>query len=483
MNAIKEYDVIICGGGTSGCSAAISAARAGANTLLIERIGSLGGQMNISGPPGFAYAHFFNPLGEQDIGGIMEETYNRLYKSGHALPHIKTPIRLKAGYTFSYIDPDWWGLMIFEMMTENNVNLLLHSLVVDVLKEGNIVKGVVVENANGRVEIPGKIVIDCTGEGDIAARAGAPFEMASREEIQPHTVSFTVDGVDWDKLCKYIRENPEDIEWLAFSSTSSHEEVMEVFKNLTDITELGEVQGFFSLRDKALAKGDWHKFSGVGFFLMPREGGRILAHLQHSSQVPNVLPTDAWDLTRGEIECRRQILIAWRFFKNYMPGFENAYITRVCPEMRIREGRRIMGDYKLTTDDVRMARKFDDVIGKSHFPSGGHHLATVDTLGMHDKSARDRKERSPEGGGSYDLPYRILVPQKVENMLVAGKMVSTDRDPYLRFLQQTMVTGQAAGVAAAICATRNITPRDLEKDVSELQRILTAQGAILKGTH
>ncbi|MFA5015904.1 MAG: FAD-dependent oxidoreductase, partial [Actinomycetota bacterium] len=94
-----------------------------------------------------------------------------------------------------------------------------------------------------------------------------------------------------------------------------------------------------------------------------------------------------------------------------------------------------------------------------------------------------RKERSPEGGGSYDLPYRILVPQKVENMLVAGKMVSTDRDPYLRFLQQTMVTGQAAGVAAAICATRNITPRDLEKDVSELQRILTAQGAILKGTH
>ncbi|MFA5015880.1 MAG: FAD-dependent oxidoreductase, partial [Actinomycetota bacterium] len=180
MNAIKEYDVIICGGGTSGCSAAISAARAGANTLLIERIGSLGGQMNISGPPGFAYAWFFNPLGEQDIGGIMEETYNRLYKSGHALPHIKTPIRAKTGYTFSYIDPDWWGLMIFEMMTENNVNLLLHSLVVDVLKEGDTVKGVVVENANGRVEIPGKIVIDCTGEGDIAARAGAPFEMASR---------------------------------------------------------------------------------------------------------------------------------------------------------------------------------------------------------------------------------------------------------------------------------------------------------------
>lgn len=292
MNAIKKYDVIVCGGGTSGCSAAISSARAGANTLLIERIGSLGGQMNISGPPGFAYAWLFNPLGEQDIGGIMEETYNRLYQSGHALPHIKTPIRVRNGYTFQYIDPDWWGLMIFEMMTENNVNLLLHSLVVDVLKEKDTVTGVIVENANGRVEIQGKIVIDCTGEGDIASRAGAPWEMVSRDEIQPHTVSFTVDGVDWDKVCKYIRENPEDIETLQFS-TSPHEEVMNVLKNLTDITELGEVMGFFSLRDKALAKGDWHEFSGVGFFLTPKEGGRILAHLQHSSQVPNVLPTDA----------------------------------------------------------------------------------------------------------------------------------------------------------------------------------------------
>jgi hypothetical protein len=478
-----EYDVIVCGGGTSGCSAAISAARAGANTLLIERIGSLGGQMNISGPPGFAYAWFFNALGEQDKGGILEETYNRLLESGHALPHQKTPIRVKTGYTFSYVDADWWGLLIFEMMTENNVNLLLHTLVVDVLKDGDTVKGVVVENANGRVEIKSKVVIDCTGEGDIAARAGAPFEILPKEEAEPHTVSFTVDGVDWDKVCKYIRENPEDIEWMGYKGISTHEEVMEVFRNLTDITELGEVMGFFSIRDKAMAKGEWHGYSGIGFFLFPREGGKIQAHLQHSSQVPNILPTDAWDITRGEIECRKQIIIAWRFFKKYMPGFENAYITRICPEMRIREGRRIMGDYKFTSEDVLEARKFDDVIGKSHFPTGGRHVATVDTLGQHIEGKGDRASHVPKGGGSYDIPYRILVPKKVENMLVAGKMVSTERDPYMRFLQQTMVTGQAAGVAAAVCATKNISPRELEKDVSELQRILKEQGAILTGTH
>src|SRR4030042_2576848 len=121
MNETKEYDVIICGGGTSGCLAAISAARAGAKTLLIERLGCLGGQMNVSGPPGFAYAWLFNRHGEQDIGGIMEETYNRLYDEGHALPHQRTPIRVQTGYTFSYIDADWWGLLMFNMMEENNV--------------------------------------------------------------------------------------------------------------------------------------------------------------------------------------------------------------------------------------------------------------------------------------------------------------------------------------------------------------------------
>lgn len=478
----KDYDVIICGGGTSGCSAAISAARAGANVLLIERLGCLGGQINVSGPPGFTYAWLFNRRGEQDIGGIMEETYNRLYEEGHALPHQKAPIRVKTGYTFSYVDADWWGLLMFNMMEENNVTLLLHSLVVDVLKDGDTVKGVVVENTNGRVELKGKIVIDCTGEGDIAARAGAPFEIVSKDEIQPHTLSFTVDGVDWDEVCKYIRENPEEIEWLGYKGTSSHEEVMEVFKNLTDITDLGEIQGFFSLRDKAMAKGEWHGFSGVGFFLFPREGGKIQAHMQHSSHVPKVLPTDAWDLTRGEIEARRQIQIAWKFFKKYMPGFKDAYITRICPELRIREGRRIMGDYKLTTEDVVEVSKFDDTIGKSHFPSGGHHQVGVDTLGAHKREKEGTKPKVPKDNGSYDLPYRILVPKKVENMLVAGKMVSTDRDPYLRFLQQTMVTGQAAGVAAAICATKSISPRELEKDVSELQRILLDQGAILYET-
>ena len=165
-----------------------------------------------------------------------------------------------------------------------------------------------------------------------------------------------------------------------------------------------------------------------------------------------------------------------RFIRKYLPGFENAYLTRVCPELRIRESRRVMCDYKLVKQDVADAKKFKDVIGKSGFSSGAKHVANVNTLGGVDVV-------QPKDGGSVDIPYRCLVPQVIENLLVGGKAISTDRDSYCRFLQITMVTGQAAGVAAAVCAKKGVTPRQLEKDVTELQETLVKQGAILYGTY
>ena len=475
MEIFGEYDVVVVGGGTSGVAAAIASARVGANTILIERLGCLGGQMNVSGPPGFAYANMFNGKGEQIIAGIMEETHNRLLKEGHALPHILPDFR--AGYTFSYVDPDWWGLLIFEMMTENNVNLLLHSLAVEVNKEADTVRGVIVENTSGRQLVLGKVVIDCTGEGDICVRAGAPYDKIGKDHIQPHTISFTADGVDWEIFLKYMTENPKEFDWQRLINRTgwTKERMLERVRKIKDITELGEVMGFFSLRDKALATGEWHGFSGVGFFLMPREGGIIQAHFQHSSQIDKVDPADVRDLTYAEIECRRQIVIAWKFFKKYVPGFKNAYITRICPELRIRESGRVVGDYILTSEDVLEARKFKDVIGKSSFPAASHHVVGTGTLVKGAMYPRDK--------GSHDIPYRCLVPKNVENLLVAGKAVSTDRDAYLRYLMQTMVTGQAAGVAAALSVRKGITPRQLEEDVSELQEILVKQGAILYGTH
>lgn len=476
MEIYSEYDVVVVGGGTSGVAAAIAAARAGANTILVERLGILGGQMNVSGPPGFAYAYMFNPRGEQIIAGIMEETHNRLLREGHALPHTTPDFRV--GYSFSLVDPDYWGLMIFEMMVENKVNLLLHSLAVDVLKEGDAVRGVVVENVSGRQAVLGKVIVDCTGEGHISAKAGAPYEQVPKDQLEPHTLSFTVDGVDWDKVLQYVRDNAA-YEFNAMTHPYlgwTEEQIVERIRKVKDITEISNFMGYYSLRDKALAAGEWHEYSGIGFFIMPRDNGHFQAHFQHSSQVGNVDPTNVRDLTYCEIECRKQVVMALKFIKKYMPGFEKSYLTRVCPELRIRESRRIMGDYVLRKADVAEARKFPDVIGKSSFSSGAKHVATGDTITYEGIVY-------PKDGGSFDIPYRCLVPQAVENLLVAGKAVSTDRDSYKRFLQETMVTGQAAGVAAALCAAKGITPRQLEQDVSELQSILQKQGAILYGTH
>jgi hypothetical protein len=473
----ENYDVIVCGGGTSGVAAAIASARGGAKTLLIERMGALGGQMNVSGPPGFSYAWLFNAHGEQIIAGIIEETHQRLLKEGHAKPHCHHPYRSGTGYIFSFIDPEWWGLMIFEMMTENGVILLLHTLVVDVVKEGDKVTGVVVENANGRKTIKGKVVIECTGEGDIAVRAGCDWELVSREEIQPHSLSFTMAGVDWKEFLDYVGKHPEEIVPRS-DPKYSDEERYEILRSFTpeNVDEIGEIMGWDRQREEALAKGEWHRFSGVGFFMAPRpDVGVVQAHMQHSSQVPALYSHDAWDLTEGEIVCRQQVKLAIKFFKKYMPGFKNAYVTRICNEMRLREGRRIMGDYMLTADDVVNSRRFTDTIGRSGFPAGGHHVASEKTLAVAGGNIED--------GGSHDIPYRCLVPLKVENLLIAGKHVSTDRDAYLRFLQQTMVTGQAAGCAAALCVKYDLTPRELEdpKYIMELQTILKAQGAILDG--
>ena len=474
------YDVIIAGGGTAGVAAAIASARTGASTLLIERFGTLGGQLSVSGPPGFAYAYLFNSKGQQDAAGIMEETHNRLLKAGHALPHCVPRHRVSTGYSFSYIDPDWFIFLIFDMMEEEGVTLLLNSWVVDAIMEGDTIKGVVVENADGRVEIKGKVVIDCTGEAYLSAKAGVETVCAPKEGFPPHSMAFTVDGVDWDEFLSFVRSNPDQIAvdyLLADYADITAEEIREVLATCTDIREIGEIMGFFDLRNAALANGDWHEYSGAGFFITPKEGGVIQALFQHSSQYPDCLPTSAWDITKCIIECRKQNQIAWRFFKNYIPGFKNSYITKQAPELRIREGPRIVGDYTFCAEDVLEARLYDDVIGKSHFHTDTQHVATKDTL----RTIEDQKVvRTPKDGKSYDLPYRCMVPKKIENLLAAGKHVSANRDVYLRYLMQTMITGQAAGVAAAISAKTGKSPRELEKDLSEVQRILIEQGAILR---
>jgi hypothetical protein len=491
-----NYDVVVVGGGVSGCSAAIASARVGAKTLLIEKGGILGGMMNVSGPPGWAYSHLWNERGEQIIGGIVEETHHRLEKEGHAFPY-PAPEDRDFNTAYSFVDPDWWGLLIFEMLRENNVELLMHSLAVDPLKEGDVVKGVVVENTSGRMAVMGKVVIEATGEGDIAVRAGVPYSKVDRtkEEIDPPSITFHMDGVDWDKVTAYIKANPEQFIEYSYGIKIAPEqeeyrkkrtEQLNSCKSLMDLVKVGVLGtlDFPALTQKALDAGDLHPYGNLGFFFTPRDGGHIQPIFQHSAQVPDCDATNVRELSWGESEARRQVVIALKAAKKYLPGFENAYFTRLTSCMRTREGRHMMGDYQLVSEDVSECRKFPDVIAKCGMASqtGGPFHSTA-TPGSAMNVSANRKYHRPKDGGSYDIPYRSLVPKNVEGMLMTGKLMSCNEDFKRDLLPDNMVTGQAAGVAAALCAKKGITPRQMEGDVKELQEILVKQGAILTGTH
>ncbi len=496
MQTYGNYDVVVVGGGVSGCAAAISAARTGAKVILIETLGILGGMMNVSGPPGWAFSHLWNEKGEQIIGGLVEETHHRLEKEGHALPYPK-PADRNYNNAYSFVDPDWWGLLIFEMIRESGVELLMHSMAVEPVKKGNKVTGVVVENTSGRMAVMGKVVIEATGEGDIAVRAGVPFTKVDRtkEEIDPPSITFHMDGVDWDKVTAYMKANPDQYLGDAYGmkitpeQEKARKERLDRFmkcKCITDLVKEGAlgVIDFKALTMKALEAGDMHPYGDLGFFFTPRDGGHIQPIFQHSAQIPNCDATNVKELSAGEMEARRQVVIALNAAKKYLPGFENAYFTRLTSCMRTREGRHMVGDYQLNSDDVEAGRKFPDVIAKCAMATqtGGPFHSTAHP-GSAMNTDPNRKYHRVKDGGSYDVPYRAMVPKKVEGMLMTGKLVSVTEDFKRDLLPDNIVWGQAAGVAAALCAKKGITPRELEKDVKELQDILVKQGAILTGTH
>ncbi len=496
MQIYGSYDVVVIGGGASGCAAAIASAREGAKTILIERLGILGGMMNVTGPPGWAFSHLWNDQGEQIIAGIVEETHHRLEKQGHAFPYPKPEDR-NFGNAYAFVDPDWWGLLIFEMMKENKVELLLHSLAVEVLREGDKAAGVIVENTSGRMAIMGKIIIEASGEGDLAARAGVPFTKVDRtkEEIDPPSITFHMDGVDWDQVTAYMKANPDQFvgdSW-GLKPTPQQEamrkkslEQLHKCRSLLDLVKAGTLGAinFTKLTRQALEAGDLHPYGDLGFFFTPRDGGHIQPVFQHSAQVPDCDVNDVRELSAGEAEARRQVVIALNAAKKYLPGFQNAYFTRLTSSMRAREGRHMKGDYQLTTEDVAAARKFSDVVAKCAMPTqrGGPFHSTAHP-GSAMNISPDRVYTRPGGGGSFDIPYRSLVPKEVENLLITGKLVSVTEDFKRDLLPDNLATGQAAGIAAALCARKNIAPRQLEKDVKELQAILVKQGAILTGTH
>ena len=416
---IATTDVVVCGGGGAGMCAALAARQLGANVLLVEYGGCLGG---LATAGLVTHLHGFKSWVEPyelAVGGIPLRFVQEMQAQGG----VNEPEDILAE-PFHHIafDPEIFKRIAEEWVAEAGVNLLYYTKVVDVLMKGTRVVGIVVENKSGRGAILADVVIDCTGDADIAAWAGVPYEKSS--VLQPMTLQFRLGGVHGGPETDALNEHQQQVILKAY--------------------EDGRLPLF---------GGPW--------FLKIREGEFTINATRMVGD-----STITKDLTQATLQGRKVSWSIYNFFKDSFEDFAASYMLDTAWQVGPRESRRIRGGYTLTLEDVRVLREFDDSVAHGCFwidqhPSDG-------TVGIHSAPAY----------GSYDIPYRCLVPQKIDGLLVAGRSLSADRGAQAtaRVIGTAMALGQAAGTAAALCVSSKCSPREV--DVAGVQRALSDTGAI-----
>jgi hypothetical protein len=443
-------NVLVVGGGPAGIGAAIGAAKAGADVVLVERFGFLGGNATAALVMPLMSFHTQNhPVehmdtvknlfpadhgpGEPVIAGALSEFLERLVQSGGAIaPSLET------GYVTPF-DPEIFKMVALEIMDHYKVKMLFHSFASGIfIADGTT--GVVLETKSGPLVIVADTIVDCTGDGDIAASAGAKFATGREVDnlVQPMSLMFRMAEFQKIAFQNYVKDHPD--QWKG-------------------------VYGLWELIKKATHEGVLElPRENMLFFGTPHSHELIV----NSTRITKVLGTDVWDISYAEWEGRRQVKQIAAFLKKYVPGFEDSYVAQTGTTIGIRESRRIIGEYVLTAEDIMGARKFDDVIARCSYPIDVHNPAGKGTI-----------LRKLPTGEAYDIPLRCLIPKVVDNVLVAGRCISGDHVAHssYRVMPAAMATGQAAGVSAAIAGKKGITPRQV--DVEDVQRELIIQGANL----
>jgi hypothetical protein len=443
-------DVLVVGGGPAGMGAAIGAAKAGADVILIERHGFLGGNATAAlvmplmsfhterhhvkniGPSETILPTDHGP-GDPVIAGALYELLKHLIRAGGAIaPSPKT------GYVVPF-DPEVFKIVAMELMDSYNIKMLFHSFASGIFDDHGT-RGVILETKSGPLVIKATTIVDCTGDGDIAASSGAGFDIGRDEDhlVQPMTLMFRMIDFNKSSFSKYVEAHPD--QWKGVYG-------------LWDLIKKAEQNGELALpRENIL------------FFATPHPNELSV----NSTRIKKVLGVDVWDLTYAEWEGRRQVKQIASFLKRYVPGFEDAYIAQTGVTAGIRETRRIIGEYILTAEDVLEAKKFDDVVARCSYPVDVHNPLGKGTL----------LKRLPPGE-AYDIPLRCLLPKDIDHVLVAGRCISGDHVAHssYRVMPTSMATGQAAGVCAAMASHKKVAPRQI--DAADVQRELIKQGANL----
>jgi len=445
-----QADVLVVGGGPAGIGAAVGAARAGARTVLAERYGFLGGNATAGlVMPLMSYftEHHVREMrgsvsllptdhgpGVPVIGGVLRELIDRLERVGGAMePSLDT------GYTVPF-DPEIFKQVAIEFLDDAGVEYIFHSLAGETLRTDSRVDGVVIETKSGPLAIQSAVTVDCTGDADTAANAGAAFEIGRSDGYtQPMTLMFRILGFDKAAFEHYAQQHPG--QWRG-------------------------VHGLWDLVKKAAKAGELHlEREDILFFTAMHEGEITV----NSTRVTKLFGTDVWDLTEAEWQARRQMQQIFQFLKKYVPGFEKSYIVQSGVQIGVRETRRIVGDYQLNKHDVLMARQFDDVIARCTYP-----------MDIHNPKGKGTTMMRVPAGKAYDIPLRCLLPKGVDNLLVAGRCISGTHEACssYRIMPVSIATGQAAGVCAALAATGKQMARSVP--YQNVQRELLRQNADLR---
>jgi hypothetical protein len=438
LPVIDEADVVVIGGGTAGFIAATAAARTGAKTILVERLGYLGGCT--TAPYNTSLTLLFDSDGKQMIRGLAWEFLTRMEQEGQAFI-LGTRNQLWPPYTRK---------IAADMVTEAGVELYFYTWASDVIMRGDTIEGVIVQSKAGRGVITATTFVDCSADADIAAFAGAPFEMEAVDDLQEISCDYIACGVDVKRVIAWAQENQDKIEIDKRQFEVEHKEygaqpmfVFTLKKEDTHVNEKGEYL-------------HWGWMPTVKLCVY-REAVRIQGNV-------NVNPLDPKALAYAEIQGLKGAIGHLQFLKDHFPGFEGAFIVAQS-HLGVRESRRILGDYYLTLDDVKGQSRFDDVVALN-----------CRALDYHLKGTLFKIEFLK---GNHDVPIRAMLPKGVENLIVAGRCISCDHLSHasLRGAATCMATGQAGGTIAALASRGSGKIRDL--DIRQIQRALVEQDAVL----